>query len=210
MSLLGGLRHRQRWPSDTAQARGSPSSSTHPAGPWTQPPGGWPLGRGAPGRWGPRVGGEEARASSPPALKDLPLGGPFSLALSERSADGAGQTLGRRSTPLCLSVPFCKMGQCWPLRQLFSLNTCLPEPTCAEAPGAPSVQGAGPRGAQGLGGNQRSPSSLGRGVTTAGFPPEHVLGQDPSRTTVPLLKAPIAGLGKGSWGPPLPFLLPSG
>ena len=92
----GRGRHRQRWPSDTAQARGSPPSSTRPTGPWTQPPGGWPLGRGAPGRWGPGVGGEEARASSPQALKDLPLGGPLSLALSECSADGVGQTPGRR------------------------------------------------------------------------------------------------------------------
>ena len=107
----GRGRHRQRGPSDTAQARDSPSSSTRPTGPWAQSPGGWPLGRGAPRRWGPGVGGEEARASSPPALRDLPLGGPLSLALSERSADGVGQTPERHSMPLCLSVPFCKMGQ---------------------------------------------------------------------------------------------------
>lgn len=65
-------------------------------------------------------GEEEARTSSLLTLKDPPLGGPPGLALSERSADGVGQTQGRCSTPLCLSVPFCKMGQCWLLRQLSS------------------------------------------------------------------------------------------
>ena len=56
-------------------------------------------------------GEEEARASSAPALEDLPLGGPLGLALSERSADGVGQTPGRRSMPLHLSVPLCKTGR---------------------------------------------------------------------------------------------------
>lgn len=71
--------------------------------------------------------------------------------------------------------------------------------------------GSGARGCSRPGGTQRSPGSLG-GVceTGAGFPQEHVPGQDPSQTIFPLLKAPIPGLGKGSRGPPLPSLLPSG
>lgn len=56
-------------------------------------------------------GEEEARASAPLALEDLPLGGPLGLALSERPADGVGQTPGRSSTLLRLSVPLCETGR---------------------------------------------------------------------------------------------------
>ena len=82
--------------------------------------------------------------------------------------------------------------------QLFSSNTCLPEPMWPTAPGAPGAQGVGPGGAQGLGGPREAPVPWGGYVRLEQASHRSMfLDKTPHKLSSLSLKPQYLGLGRG-------------